>query len=120
MRALIVEDDPDLSAQLAAAMRDAGFVTDCARDGVQGEYLGATECYDVAILDLGLPGMDGHEVARRLRGRPESERALIVALTGWGQESDRKRSSEAGFDRHLVKPVDPEALRGLLERAESD
>ena len=56
MRVLIVEDDPLLSGQLAAALRDAGFVTDCAADGVQGEYLGATESYDVAVLDLGLPG----------------------------------------------------------------
>jgi CheY-like chemotaxis protein len=61
--------------------------------------------------------MDGNEVARRLRGRPESQESLIVALTGWGQESDRRRSSEAGFDRHLVKPVDPGALRELLDES---
>jgi CheY-like chemotaxis protein len=66
------------------------------------------------LLDIGMPGMDGHEVARRLREPPEFRGTLLVALTGWGQEQDRRRSKEAGFDRHLVKPVDPEALRELL------
>jgi CheY-like chemotaxis protein len=60
--------------------------------------------------------MDGHEVARRLRGRPEFGRALIVALTGWGQEADVARSKEAGFDHHLVKPANPEAILDLLTR----
>jgi CheY-like chemotaxis protein len=58
--------------------------------------------------------MDGHEVARRLRGRPESARATLVALTGWGQESDRQLSRQAGIDYHLVKPVEPETLRAIL------
>ena len=64
-----------------------------------------------------MPGMDGYEVARRLRARPEFEETLLVALTGWGQEADRKRTEQAGIDRHLVKPVDPDALGDLLAAA---
>ena len=70
----------------------------------------------VVLLDIGLPGMDGNEVARRLRERPEFEKTLIVALTGWGQESDLERSRAAGFDHHLVKPADPEAILELLPK----
>ncbi len=69
---------------------------------------------EVVLLDIGMPGMDGFEVARRFREQAGTGQALLVALTGWGQESDRRRSREAGFDHHLVKPVDPEALRDLL------
>ena len=69
---------------------------------------------EVVLLDIGLPGMDGNEVARRLRERPEFEKTLIVALTGWGQESDVERSRAAGFDHHLVKPADPDAILELL------
>jgi CheY-like chemotaxis protein len=68
------------------------------------------------LLDIGMPGMDGHEVARRLRERPEFRGTLLVALTGWGQEQDRQRSEEAGFNHHLVKPVDPEAIVELLTK----
>ena len=66
------------------------------------------------LLDIGMPGMDGYEVARPLRAEPRARRrALLVALTGWGQESDRRRDAEAGFDHHLVKPIDPGDLRAL-------
>jgi two-component system CheB/CheR fusion protein len=63
-----------------------------------------------------MPGMDGYEVARRLRRLPATEKALLVAVTGWGQAEDRRRSHAAGFDHHLVKPVEPDAVRQLLER----
>ena len=72
----------------------------------------------VALLDIGLPGMDGYELARRLRARPGLARAVLVALTGWGQEEDRRRAREAGFDHHLVKPVELSALRELLAQVE--
>jgi CheY-like chemotaxis protein len=68
----------------------------------------------VILLDLGMAGMDGYEVARRLRGRPECSGALIVAVTGWGGEEDRRQSREMGFDQHLVKPVTARDLRALL------
>ncbi|MBV8267113.1 MAG: response regulator, partial [Planctomycetaceae bacterium] len=73
---------------------------------------------EVVLLDLGMAVMDGYEVAKRLRERPESAGALIVAVTGWGQEEDRRRSREVGFDLHLVKPVNADALRGLLTFSE--
>jgi two-component system, OmpR family, response regulator len=119
MRALIVEDDPDLSAQLAAAMRDAGFVTDCARDGVQGEYLGATESYDVAILDLGLPGMPGIQVLTRWRDAGLTVPVLI--LTARGDWTDKVAGFRAGADDYAVKPfrLDEVVLRcqTLIRRA---
>jgi CheY-like chemotaxis protein len=71
---------------------------------------------DVVLLDIGMPGMDGYEVARRMRAMAQLTDALIVAQTGWGQEEDRRRSREAGFDHHFVKPVDPAALEDLLAR----
>jgi two-component system CheB/CheR fusion protein len=73
----------------------------------------------IILLDIGLPRMDGYEVARRLRERPEMEKVLLVALTGYGQDEDRRRSEEAGFNAHLVKPVDPDALRTVLAHSGS-
>jgi CheY-like chemotaxis protein len=72
---------------------------------------------DVVLLDLSMPGMDGYEVARRMRATPWGKNALLVALTGWGQEQHRRRSKEAGFDCHLTKPADPEALQAVLNGA---
>lgn len=69
---------------------------------------------DVVFLDIGLPGMNGYEVARLIRQQPGGQGVLLVALTGWGQAEDRRRSQEAGFDQHMVKPVDPQALTGWL------
>ena len=66
------------------------------------------------VLDIGMPGMDGHEVARRVRQRPGGGNTMLIALTGWGQEEDRRRSQAAGFDHHLVKPADIGALQALL------
>lgn len=69
---------------------------------------------EIVFLDIGLPGMDGFEVARQIRQLPGGEHILLLALTGWGQEEDRRRSKEVGFDHHFVKPVDPTALQSLL------
>lgn len=119
MRALIVEDDPRLSAQLAGALRDAGFVTDCAPDGVQGEYLGATESYDVAVLDLGLPGLPGIEVLTRWRDGGVTMPVLI--LTARGDWTDKVAGFRAGADDYAVKPfrLDEVVLRcqTLIRRA---
>jgi CheY-like chemotaxis protein len=68
------------------------------------------------LLDIGMPYANGYEVARRIRGEPWGRDMVLVALTGWGQESDRRRSQEAGFDSHLTKPVDPNVLDELLSR----
>jgi CheY-like chemotaxis protein len=69
---------------------------------------------DVVLLDIGMPGMDGNEVARRIRQQPQFAGTRLVALTGWGQDEDRRRTHESGFDHHLTKPVDIAALQALL------
>jgi CheY-like chemotaxis protein len=71
---------------------------------------------DLILLDIGMPRMDGYEVCRRIRQEPTVEGAVVVALTGWGDEEDRRLSRAAGFDNHLVKPVDPTALQGLIDK----
>ena len=119
MRALIVEDDRTLAAQVAQAMQDAGFVTDIAHDGQQGEYLGATETYDVAILDLGLPGLPGIEVLTRWRDAGIAMPVLI--LTARGDWTDKVAGFRAGADDYAVKPfrLDEVVLRAqtLIRRA---
>ena len=102
MRALIVEDDPVLAGQLVTAMEQAGFVTDRAGDGREGEFMGATESYDVAILDLGLPGMPGIEVLTRWRDQGIGVPVLI--LTARGDWTDKVAGFRAGADDYAVKP----------------
>lgn len=119
MRALIVEDDATLAAQIAQAMQDAGFVTEIAHDGEAGEYLGATEAFDVAILDLGLPGLNGIEVLTRWR---DAGVALpVLVLTARGDWSDKVAGFRAGADDFAVKPfrLDEVVLRAqtLIRRA---
>ena len=116
MRLLVVEDDPDLNRQLTTALTDAGYVVDRAFDGEEGHFLGDSEPYDAVVLDIGLPKLNGYEVCRCLRRKAWTARTTIVAVTGWGQEDDRRRSREAGFDHHLVKPVDSQALMQLIGR----
>jgi CheY-like chemotaxis protein len=70
---------------------------------------------DIAFLDIGMPKIHGYELARRLRAQPSTARCVLVAVTGWGQEDDRRRAREAGFDRHLVKPVDPTQIESIVE-----
>jgi CheY-like chemotaxis protein len=111
----VVDDNVDAANSLAMLMARAyGQEVRVAHDGPEALAVAVEFLPEVVLLDIGLPGMDGHEVARRLRERPEFGSATLVALTGWGQESDRRKSSEAGFDRHLVKPADPADLRALL------
>ena len=119
MRALIVEDDPLLADQLSQAMTQAGFVIDHAPDGTQGEFLGATESYDVAILDLGLPGLSGIEVLTRWRDQGITMPVLI--LTARGDWTDKVAGFRAGADDYAVKPfrLDEVVLRAqtLIRRA---
>jgi CheY-like chemotaxis protein len=85
-----------------------------AHDGLSALEAGKAFRPAVVLLDIGLPGMDGYEVARKLRKTPEGKDALLIAQTGWGQEEDRLRSTEAGFDAHLTKPLDLAALQSVL------
>jgi CheY-like chemotaxis protein len=113
-RVLVVDDNQDAADSLALLLRLAGQDARTAYDGPSA-LVRATEFRpEVVFLDIGMPGMDGYEVARQLRAAPALRGIKLVALTGWGQEEDRRRSAEAGFDRHMVKPVEPEALRKAL------
>ncbi len=116
-RALVVDDNADAAESLAVLLRSAGHEVRTAYDGPSALAAARDLRPEVVLLDLGLPGMDGCEVARRLRQLEGLQGALLVALTGYGSEEDRRRSKEAGFDRHLVKPVDPAELRELFAAA---
>ena len=115
-RVLVVDDNEDAAASLGMLLEMAGHEVRAAHDGE--EALTAAEDFrpDVAFLDIGLPRMNGYEVAERIRGQAWGKDMVLIALTGWGQDSDRLRSKEAGFDRHLVKPVDPTTLLEMLSR----
>jgi PAS domain S-box-containing protein len=113
-RILIVDDNRDSADSLAMLMELTGNKTYMAHDGV--EAVEAVEKYrpEVMLLDIGLPKLDGYEVCRRVREQPWGKNILVIALTGWGQDDDRRRSEEAGFNGHLVKPVDYDKLLDLL------
>jgi len=113
-RVLVVDDNRDAGDSLGMLLKVLGAEVRVARDGA--EALEAYSAYDpaVVLLDIGMPGMDGYEVARRIRARSPGPRPTIVALTGWGQEDDRRVSREAGFDHHMVKPAEIGALKELL------
>ena len=113
-RILVVDDNRDAGDSLGMILRHLGADVRVARDGE--EALQAFAAYDpaVVLLDIGMPGMDGYEVARRMRALHPGRHSALVALTGWGQEEDRRRAREAGFDHHLVKPAQLESLQALL------
>jgi CheY-like chemotaxis protein len=113
-RILVVEDSPDGADTLAMLLRVNGHEVRTAVDGPTAlEAVGAFQP-EIILLDIGLPGMSGYEVAAQLRQLPGTASALLIALTGYGQQRDRDRSREAGFDQHLTKPVDHQALLRLL------
>jgi PAS domain S-box-containing protein len=116
-RILVVDDNADAATSLATLLELCGHSTAIAFDGA--EALDAAERFapDAILLDVGMPKLDGYETARRIRALPWGRRVLLVAVTGWGQEADQRRSREAGFDHHLVKPVDPARIAELLASA---
>jgi len=113
-RVLVVEDNPDAADSLVIFLELTGYKVAAAHDGAEAVEVAKSFDPDVVLLDVGLPVADGYEVARRLRDRPGGDRLMLVALTGYGQEEDRRRSSAAGFDHHLVKPVNVDRLLELL------
>jgi DNA-binding response OmpR family regulator len=115
LRVLVVDDCPDTTASLAMLLHLWGYDVCVASNGPGALEAAGSRRPDVVLLDIGLPGMDGYEVARRLRREHDLAGALILTLSGYGREADRCRAWEAGCDHHLVKPVDPEELHGLLE-----
>jgi signal transduction histidine kinase/ActR/RegA family two-component response regulator len=115
LRILVVDDNVDAAHSLAQVLTLDGHSVVVAHDGPSTLSLTRTSRFDAFILDIGLPGMAGTELARRLRETPEGRDALLIALTGYGQVSDRQKSAEASFDHHLVKPADCDALQRLLD-----
>jgi len=114
-RILVVDDNADAAQSLAKLLsRLYGQEVRVAHDGPEALAILGAFRPEVVLLDIGMPGMDGHEVARAIRARPRGGEVVIAALTGWGQEGDRRRSREAGIDHHLVKPVDPDLLERFL------
>ena len=114
-RILVVDDNIDAADTLDVLLRSLGHETCVAHDGLKALKMAVEFRPDVVLLDIGMPGLDGYEVARRLNALKKERRFRIVAVTGWGQESDRERSREAGFDLHLVKPLDAGVLQRALE-----
>jgi PAS domain S-box-containing protein len=115
-RILVVDDNRSNAESLEVLLRAMGQEVYTAFDGATALEIARQHHPDVVLLDIGLPGIDGYEVARRCREEPELARMTLVAMTGYGQDSDRRRSQEAGFNAHLVKPVDREELRLLLHQ----
>ena len=111
---LLVDADPRSLRVVEVSLRKAGYNVACAEDGISALEIIDEQQPDLVICDTHLPKLDGYGACRWIRGRPWGGSMVLVALTGWGQEEDRRRSRQAGFDHHLVKPVDPRALVKLL------
>lgn len=115
LRVLVVDDNLDAAETLAMLLEMSGHEVKMANDGQEAIEMASREVPEVVLLDIGMPGMNGYDVARALRERPETREVVLVAMTGWGQEEDMKRTKEAGFNHHLVKPVEPSVLTKLLK-----
>jgi CheY-like chemotaxis protein len=111
---LVVDDNVDAAESIAAVLRLYGHEVRCVFEGRSALEEAERYAPDVVVLDIGLPGMDGYEVAQRLRKRPRFGRTPILAVTGYGSEADRQRAHRAGFDHHLTKPVDPDTLQRFI------
>lgn len=116
-RILVIEDNPDAAETLRMLLALSGLAVTVARSGADGLALARACRPEIVLCDIGLPGgMDGYTVARAIRALPGLDSAYLVAMTGFGQDEDRLRALKAGFDNHLTKPADPDALLRLLAR----
>ncbi len=111
---LVVDDNVDAADSLAMLLQIYGHEVHTAHDGLEAVAAAARLQPDLVLLDIGLPKLDGYGAARQIREQSGGKRIVLAALTGWGQDEDRARSKEAGFDAHLVKPVDDGELKKLL------
>lgn len=111
---LVVDDNVDAAVSLAKVLQLIGHETRTAHSGPEALETARSFIPDVVFLDIGLPGMNGYEVAERFRREPTLSGALLVAVTGWGSEGNKRQSREAGFDLHLTKPVELTAIEGIL------
>jgi CheY-like chemotaxis protein len=114
LRILVVDDNRDAAYSLTKLLRLMGNDTRTAYDGQEGVDVAEKLRPDVVVLDIGLPKLNGYQACRRIREQPWGKDIVVIAVTGWGQDEDRRSSQEAGFDHHMVKPVDPQELMKLL------
>ena len=114
LKVLIVDDNADAAEMLSALMQIIGHSSEVAHDGERALQICAEFRPDVVFLDLGMPGMNGYEVAEHIQAGQSPTKPVLVALTGWGDESDRARTQAAGFQHHLIKPTSLEAVESLL------
>jgi PAS domain S-box-containing protein len=114
-RILVADDNRDAAESLALVLKFSGYEVSIAFNGTEALDLAARERPCAAIIDIGMPGMSGHEVARRMRLEAWGRNAVLIALTGWGQEQDKQAAKAAGFDEHLTKPIDPDELDRMLD-----
>jgi CheY-like chemotaxis protein len=114
-RVLLIDDNIDAAESLAQLLSLSGHDTRTAGDGLEGLRVAEQFRPEVVFCDLGLPGMSGYEVARNLRALPFGRGMILAALTGYGQPGDREKTAQAGFDAHLVKPVDPTVIESFLD-----
>jgi CheY-like chemotaxis protein len=112
---VLIDDNEDIRDLLGSLLRSWGHRVEVAGDGEQGYQLALREQPDVAFVDIGLPDIDGYGVAQRLRSQLQPDRLRLVAMTGFGQASDKRRALEAGFDLHIVKPASIDALKQALD-----
>ena len=115
LRIMVVDDNVDAAESLAMMLELDGHSVVRAHDARGAIALARDSRPNAMLLDIGLPGIDGYELARRLRALPEVDGAVMIAVTGYGQAEDRRRAEDAGFDHYLVKPVEFEALRSVLQ-----
>jgi CheY-like chemotaxis protein len=116
-RVLLIEDNADARDALRVLLELDGYDVEAAADGPQALELARAKAPAVALIDIGLPGMDGYEVARKLSDRMNRRKPVLIALTGYGQADDKQRAQEAGFAVHLTKPVDPQRLERIIAEA---
>ncbi len=114
LRVLVADDNADAATSMALLLKAMGQEVVSVGNGLEAIELADTYRPDVILMDIGMPGLNGYEACRRIRAQPSGKAIVMVALTGWGQDEDRRKSREAGFDEHLVKPADPAALRKLF------
>jgi CheY-like chemotaxis protein len=113
-RILVVDDNRDAADSLAMILRLMGNEATTAHDGLAAIRQAAAIHPEIIFLDIGMPGLNGYDTARQIRSQPWGKNVVLIALTGWGQDEDRRQSEDAGFDAHIVKPIDRATLENLL------
>ena len=115
-RILVADDNCDAGETLAMLLRLDGHEVHVANDGLEAVEMFGRVQPEVVILDIGMPGLSGHEVARRIRELHSERPVILIAVTGWGQKADKDRAAASGFDHHFTKPVEPTVLSALLQK----